>query len=122
MPIAADMQPAKKGRMSNVDPTVVTTIISAVRLLMKSAASGAASEAGKAVWQRVQKILGWDETFGGSTEVESKVRAAIRDDPEIARSLTIALQQNEREPWGQLVGHIDAQKVVVAGTITTVNM
>lgn len=118
--------------MSYVTAEHVAAIVAGVKALATAFAGGAAKEGGVAGWKKLQQLFGWgdgatSETVPTPEKIEADVTSKIESDPTLAKEAVVTLQaakepSEERPAWGQLVGHIDAEKVVVANKIDTVNM
>jgi hypothetical protein len=103
-----------------MDPVALAAVTSAVTVLGTKVAEGAASEAGKSLWGRVKELLGW-KGEPPSAEIATRAAEHLQNHPEDAPTI-IQLLQQDKGSVGMLVGHIDAEKVVVARKIDTINM
>lgn len=105
-----------------IDPALLVLVSGAVKKLVESIAAGTGEEAAKTLWKRIQGLLGSSEATISHESVDAVVRDTATQDPESFKQVLLALQEHQEKPWGQLVGHIEAEKVVVAGHISTLNM
>jgi len=103
-----------------MDPITLAAVTSAVTVLGTKVAEGAASEAGKTLWGGVKELFGW-KNEPASAEIAQCVAEHLQDYPEHA-SQVIQLLQHDKGAVGMLVGKINAEKVLVAQKIDTVNM
>ena len=104
-----------------MDPITLATLTSGASVLAVECAKGAASEAGKAVWSSVKTLFGWEKE-PDMAEFAPTIAQRLQADAELARKLTELLQQSQTGTASTLVGTINAEKVVVADKIDTVNM
>jgi hypothetical protein len=102
--------------MPIIDAAVVATVAESLRALYTTVASEATNHAAKVVWQKVREIFGWGE------RLPSNLESAIAAAPPAATAAAIRELQAHDQVWGTLVNHIDAEKVVVAQSINTLNM
>src|SRR5689334_17543138 len=101
-----------------MDPVTLATITSAVSILGWEVAKGAANEAGKAVWRNVTSTLGLspDQKL---EDIAPVVAGILESDEARATEIVRLLQQSGATTFGaSLVHNIDAEKVIVAGSIT----
>jgi len=103
-----------------MDPIILAMLTSAVTVLGTKVAEGAASEAGKTLWGGVKDLFGW-KNEPPSAEIPQRAAKHLQDHPEHA-SQVVQLLQQDKEAVGMLVGQINAEKVIVAHKIDTVNM
>jgi hypothetical protein len=103
-----------------MDPITIAAVTSAVTVLGTKVAEGAASEAGKTLWGSIKGLFGWTSE-PPLAEIAMRAAECLRDHPEHAAQV-IQLLQQDKGAVGMLVGKIDADKVVVAQKIDTVNM
>jgi hypothetical protein len=98
-----------------MDPIALATITSALTLLSTEVAKGAAGEAGKQLWARIQSMLGWAKD-PSPPELSVEIARKLATTPELASKIVELLQGHAHSvpQASSLVGHIDAQKVVVA--------
>lgn len=110
-----------KNKEAHMDPmvstAVVSSVVSALTLLSTEVAKGTASAAGKDLWSKVKAVLGLD-AHQPDSNVPTAAEALLREKPELARKVLTMLQASDNASVTQLVGHIDAEKVIVAHTIT----
>jgi hypothetical protein len=99
-----------------VDPVTLATVTSAVTTLGLDIAKQVASDATKALWGKVKSLLGWTaDPPPDRLAVEAAKKLA--EEPELVARVNLLLKAAPAEAAGQLVGSIDAEKVVVAGQI-----
>jgi hypothetical protein len=100
-----------------MEPVILSTVVSAVKVLATECAKGLGSETGKDIWKKIKQLFHWDsdpEPSRLSDEVEKK----LVDYPELARQIVLLLQQgNGTDAATRMVGEINAEKVVVAHRI-----
>ena len=104
-----------------MDPTVVAAIAGALTALSAEVAKGVAAEAGKDAWGKIKNILG-SKSSDALEEAQSEIVKQIEANPEIAQKLLTMLKSSQSKNAGQLVGSLNAEKVVVANDINTLNM
>jgi len=100
-----------------MDPSVVAAISGALMALATEVGVGAARQAGQDAWKRVKAVLG-PKPGVALYEVQALLADRLTSNPEIARQLLELLKSSDSTSVGQLVGTIDADKVIVADTIT----
>ena len=101
-----------------MEPITLATLTAAVTVLATECAKGFAGEAGKSLWSQVKSLLGWGQAEPPPAELADRVARQLQKDPAAAKQLVELLQQTpEAGDASTLVGHIDAEKVVVAGKI-----
>ncbi len=103
-----------------MDAITLAAIVSAVKLLGTKVAEGAASEAGKAAWGRLRGVFGWENELVPSDLAVLTARH-LEAQPERVPEVLQILKQGDASVR-DLVGHIVAEKVVVAQKIRTVKM
>jgi type II secretory pathway predicted ATPase ExeA len=103
-----------------MEPVTLAAVTSAITVLGTKVAEGVATEAGKTMWERVLKLFGWS----AAPPVAGLAHATaehLQSHPEHAVQAIQVLKQDAGSV-GMLVGRIDAEKVVVAQSIHTINM
>jgi ABC-type uncharacterized transport system substrate-binding protein len=103
-----------------LDPITLATVTSAITVLGTKVVEGVASEVGKSLWAGVKNVFGWNNE-PKAAEIAQCTAQHLQDHPDHA-SQVIQLLQQDKGTVGMLVGQIDAEKVVVAHKIDTVNM
>lgn len=103
-----------------IDPTALSVITSSIVVLGTKVTEGAISAAGKSLWENILKTFGW-KTAPPITELAQKTAEHLQTHPEHATQAVQLLKQDTGSV-GMLVGRIDAEKVVVAQNIGTLNM
>jgi hypothetical protein len=104
-----------------MDPIVLATLTSGATVLAAECAKGAASEAGKDVWTKIKSLFGWKKE-PQLMQLAPTIAQRLQADADLARKLVDLLQQDRAGTASTLVGTINADKVVVARKIDTVNM
>jgi hypothetical protein len=104
-----------------MDPTIVAAIVGALVALSAEVAKGAASEAGKDAWGKIKDILG-PKSSDTLEKVQSDIGKQLEINPEASKRILELLKASQSKNAGQLVGSINAEKVVVANDINTLNM
>lgn len=99
-----------------VDPVTLATVTAAVTAVGLDIAKQVASDTTKALWAKVKSVLGWT-TDPAPDKLAVEAAKKLAEQPELVAQVTLLLQKTPAETAGQLVSHIDAEKVVVAGTI-----
>ena len=100
-----------------MDPVIVSAITAALTALAAEVAKGAASAAGKDAWAKIKQLLG-ARPQAALDQAQAAVAEQLESEPEVAIKLLELLKASQSDNVSQLVGSIDAQKVIVAGTIT----
>ncbi len=100
-----------------MDPIVLSTVTAALTVLGSEVGKATASEAGKTAWQGVLRLFAWTRT-PDLPELAASIAHKLQEDPTLARQVLAHLGEAEVGPAAALVHHIDADKVVVAQTIT----
>jgi hypothetical protein len=102
------------------DAVNLATITSAITLLGTKVAEEAVSDVSKTVWARVKGLFGWTAE-PPHAELALRTAQHLQEHPE---QMPQVLQLLREDPGaaGMLVGHITAEKVIVAQRIDTVNM
>ena len=100
-----------------MDPTVIAAITAALTALAAEVAKGVASQAGKDAWSKIKELLG-SKPQAALDQAQATVSERLEADPEIVRELLDLLKASQSANVSELVGSIDAEKVIVAGTIT----
>jgi len=78
-------------------------------------------EAYESIWKRVKVLFGWEEA-PAQDAIAPRISEHLTANPDHAKQVVLMLQQ-DGSPVGQLVGTIDAEKVIVAQNIIgTINM
>lgn len=104
-----------------MDPITLATVTAGITALASEYVKGFASEAGKDTWERIKSLFGWSAE-PPTEELAPSVARKLQDEPELAKQIVALLQQQQTGTASTLVGSIDAEKVVVADKIDTVNM
>jgi hypothetical protein len=103
-----------------VDPVTLATVTAAVANLGLEAGKQVLSDTGKHLWGKVKRALGWEKDPAPEELAESAAEK-MKDRPELVKEVLALLKAESTQSVGQLVGKIDADKVVVAGEINTTN-
>lgn len=104
-----------------MDPITLATLTSGVVLLATEAAKGAATEAGKDAWNKIKSLFAWKKE-PETSDLASQVAEALNANTQLAKQVLELLQQPSTGPSSTLVQTINAEKVIVATNIDTVNM
>lgn len=105
-----------------MDPIMLATLTSAVTHLATKAAEGFADEAGKSLWSRVKNALGWSAD-PPKQDLPVKLAEHFDRDAAAAKRVLALLKDQGGGDAGvrQLVGRIDAEKVVLTGGDTNIH-
>jgi len=106
-----------------IDSQALTQITAAIGVLGHEILVGAASDAGKATWVRIKKLLGW-ASDPAPAEISQKATAVLTEsnDPDLIVKLLALLKSDGAGRPAALVGKITVEnggKLVVADTIVT---
>ncbi len=104
-----------------MEPVTLATLTSGATVLALEVAKGAASEAGKNAWERIKSLFNWSAEPAESN-LSTDIARALEANESLARQVVEILQAQPTGTASNLVGRIDAEKVVVAEKIDTVNM
>lgn len=105
-----------------MEPVTIAAITGALTALASEVAKGAASEAGKEAWAKLKGLLGVRPQTA-IDDAQKAIADTLETDPEVLKQVIQILQTSQSNNVSQLVGSIDAEKVVVVnGQIGTVNM
>ena|SRR6185436_15917838 len=100
-----------------IDPTTLATVTAAVSVLGTEFTKGLAGEAGKNTWGQIKRLFGWNSEPQPS-DLAGEVAKKLQESPDLASKVVKLLQENQGVgSASQLVGKIDAEKVVVAQVI-----
>ena len=101
-----------------MEPISLAVLTAAVTTLATKAAEGFGDEAGKALWGRVKSALGWSAE-PAKQDLPVKLAEQFDGDTALAQRVLVLLNEKQGEDAGvrQLVGRIDATKVVVVQTM-----
>ncbi len=101
-----------------MDPVILATVTSAILLIATEVMKGAAGDAGKTLWSNIKGMFGWSQD-PSLPDLAPQIATRLAKDPELTKKLVELLQKHpEESPMAStLVGKIDAQKVVVVGTM-----
>ena len=104
-----------------MDPVTLATLTAGVVVLATEAGKGLAGEAGKGTWKAIQRKLGWSE-LPASSALAPRVAEALQAQPQLAPEILTLLQQPSIGSAQQLVGTVNAEKVIVANEVGTIQM
>lgn len=104
-----------------MEPITISAITAALTALATEVAKGGAGEAGKAAWNRMRGLLG-GKTHDAIEQAQAAVTERLDSNPAIIRELLTLLKSSQSVNAKQLVGSIDADKVVVAENVNTLHM
>ena len=104
-----------------MDPVTLATMTSALTVLALEVGKGIAGEAGKSAWGKIKSLFQWsaDPT---EADLSVDIAKALQANEALARQVVEILQTQSTGTASALVGTINAEKVVVADKIDTVNM
>jgi len=100
-----------------MDPVTIATITSGVTALAVEFAKSTLSEAGKDAWNKVKSVLGLAKE-PKLEELPATVVARLGERPQLAHDLLVILKAEGSGTARSLVGKVNAQNVVVAGTMS----
>lgn len=104
-----------------MDPETIATISGAATALATEVGKGIASEAGKSAWNRIKSLFNWP-TEPDEGQRSAAIERALKTDEALTKRVLEILQAESIGDVSKLVGTINAEKVVVADKIDTVNM
>jgi hypothetical protein len=106
-----------------LDPVVLSSITTAVALLGQDYLKGVSGEAGKATWNGIKHLFGW-QADPSIAEIPANVAEGLSNSPEILEKLLELLKQDRVGPAASLVQNVTVAggKAVFAQTIHTLNM
>jgi len=101
-----------------MEPISLAVLTAAVTTLATKATEAVGEEAGKSLWGRVKNALGWS-TEPPKQDLPVMLARQFDNDKDLAKRVLALLngQQGDEAGVRQLVGRIDAEKVVVSQTI-----
>lgn len=99
-----------------MDPITLATITAGATVLATEVGKGLAGEAGKSAWEAIRKKLGWGED-PEPRDLAPQIARRLLEQPETAKEVLELLQQPRVGAAQQLVGALNAEKVVVANVI-----
>lgn len=100
-----------------MDPTLISAITAALVALATEVSKGVASEAGKDAWSKIKELIGRKPQIAVD-KAQAVVAESLESNPEVMRKLLELLKGSQSGNVGQLVGSIDAEKVIVAANIS----
>jgi len=104
-----------------MEPTFIAAITAALTALASEVSKGVASETGKDAWSKIKRLLGV-KSQGALDHSQSVVAEELESNPEVVRELLDLLKASQSVNVGQLVGSINADKVIVAGKTGDIHM
>ncbi len=104
-----------------MDPITLATLTSGVVLLATETAKGAASDAGNNAWNKIKSLFAWKKE-PETSDLGRQVAEALNANTQLAKQVLELLQQPSAGTSSALVQTINAEKVIVATNIDTVNM
>jgi hypothetical protein len=100
-----------------MDPVTLATITSGVTVLASEVVKGAAGEAGKELWRKIKSLFKWKDE-PPLADLAKNIAEELQKDPRVASQIVELLRTDAKlENAGVLVSNINAEKVLVAGTI-----
>ena len=104
-----------------MDPVTLATLTGAVTVLASEVGKGIASAAGKNAWGKIKSLFRWSAE-PAEADLSAGIAKALQANEALARQVVEILQAQSTGTASKLVGTINAEKVVVAKKIDTVNM
>ncbi len=104
-----------------MEPLTLATLTAAVTVLALEVGKGAAAEAGKSAWSAIKSLFKWSAD-PPEADLSADIAKALQANEALARQVVEILQTQQTGTASTLVGTINADKVVVADKIDTVNM
>lgn len=106
-----------------MEPITLAAITSGIVSVGLEVAKGTASAAGASLWGKVKGLLAWEEV-PKTEDLAIEVARKLDHDDGLASQIVKLLKQSEETQYSNLVGKIDAEKVVVINSshIETFNM
>ena len=99
-----------------MDSVTLATITASLTLLGTEVAKGAASKAGKDLWQRIKSLIGFATDPPQDALAKSLAEKLTQLPDERLKEILEQLKKSETAS-GSLVGHLNAENVVVAERI-----
>jgi hypothetical protein len=96
----------------SMDPIALAAVTSAVTTLAMEAAKSTAGEAGKSLWEKIKKRLGF-ASDPKPEELPVQIAIKLNGDEKLASEIIKLLQGQRGSTPAALVGRIDAEKVVI---------
>lgn len=100
-----------------MEPALVATITTALTVLAAEVSKGAASEAGKDAWKNIKSLFKSNH-LEPLDENLSLLSEKLECNPQVIPELLVLLKASQSDNVGNLVGSIDAEKVIVASNIS----
>jgi hypothetical protein len=97
----------------NMDTETIALISSAVTTLATEVGKGVMQEAGADAWKKIKKVLGLKDDLP-IEKVSLAVESKLAENPQLGSKVYRLLQSSNNSNVKQLVGKIDADKVIVA--------
>jgi len=104
-----------------MEPVILATLTSAVTVLASEVGKGIASEACKSAWGKIKSLFNWSAE-PKEAELSAEIAKALQANEALAQQIVKLLQSQSTGTASKLVETINAEKVVVADKIDTVNM
>ena len=104
-----------------MEPLTLATLTAAVTVLALEVGKGAAAEAGKSAWGKIKSLFRWSAD-PAEKDLSADIAKVLAANEALARQVVEILQAQSTGTASTLVGTINADKVVVADKIDTVNM
>ena len=104
-----------------MEPVTLATLTGAVTVLASEVGKGIAGEAGKNAWSKIKSLFKWSAE-PAEADLSADIAKALQANEALARQIVELLQAQSTGTASKLVGTINAEKVVVADKIDTVNM
>lgn len=100
-----------------MEPTMIAAVSASLAALATEVSKGVAGEAGKDAWNKIKHLLG-KKPQEAIEQAQCVVAERLESDPERLHELLSLLKSSQSANVAQLVGHIEAEKVIVAGSIS----
>jgi len=102
-----------------MDPITLATITAGVSVLASECIKGMAGKAAEELWDKIKSLLGW-KSQPKLDDIAPALAKQLSTDKELASRIVDLLQKDKSQASSSaraLVGHVDAEKVVVSGEI-----
>lgn len=104
-----------------MEPLILATLTSAVTVLASEVGKGIASAAGQDAWNKIKSLFKWPAE-PAEPDLSAEIAKSLAANEALARQVVEILQAQSTGTASNLVGTINAEKVVVADKIDTLNM
>lgn len=110
-----------------MDPITLAVVTSGLTLVASECAKGAASEAGKDIWNRAKALLGFtDDQKTDSNEVAKIIASKLASDSNLLQSAQLLLNESKSTDWSAQSAHtiatnVEGENVAVGNYFKEVN-